>query len=379
MAIRFGRYAAAVLATVLLAAGGGCRDDSAADDPDDVVRMNHIQVVGTHNSYHRRLPQAAFDALQAFSAPVAASVDYDHPPLDEQLDAGIRQLELDVFADPAGGLFATRAANPLIGLPKETGIAELERPGFKVLHRVEIDFESTCLTLVACLTAIEEWSDAHPRHLPVMVLIESKESPEPDPLGLGFVTPVPVRGAELDALEAEIRSVFAAEDLITPDVVRGDRASLREAVTDDGWPSLARSRGKVLFALDNDGAIRKAYTHGHPALKGRVMFTFSGVDAPESALVSRPNPIEQSAEIRALVRRGFMVRTRADAETKEARSGDTRRRDAALASGAHWVSTDYPVEDVRFGTAYRVQLPGASVARCNPVFAPEECRDATFE
>jgi len=65
------------------------------------------------------------------------------------------------------------------------------------------------------------------------------------------------------------------------------------------------------------------------------------------------------------------VRTRADADTEEARSGDTTRRDAALASGAHFVSTDYPVPDPRF-TDYRVGIPGEGVARCNPV-NPGEC------
>jgi hypothetical protein len=367
------------MAAGLLLLAAGCSGGEPADDLDEVIRMNHIQVVGTHNSYHRRLPRAAFERLHAFSATLAASVDYDHPPLDAQLEAGIRQLEIDVFADPDGGLFASRAANPLAGLPKETGIAALERPGFKVLHIQEIDYDSTCLTLVVCLRVVKRWSDANPRHLPVMVLIEAKDSPIADPLRLGFVTPVPIRERELDALDAEIRSVFTVDDLITPDAVRGSRATLLEAVTRDGWPSLARSRGKVMFALDNDGAIRQAYTNGRVALKGRVMFTFSGTDAPESALVSRPDPIEQATEIERLVERGFLVRTRADADTKEARSGDTRRRDAALASGAHWVSTDYPDEDPRFGTGYRVRVPGGRLVRCNPVTAPARCGKLILE
>ena len=72
------------------------------------------------------------------------------------------------------------------------------------------------------------------------------------------------------------------------------------------------------------------------------------------------------------MRRGYLVRTRADADTVEARTGDTTRRDAALASGAQWVSTDYPAPGTadRFGTDYVVSLPGDAIVRCNPVSAP---------
>ena len=52
---------------------------------------------------------------------------------------------------------------------------------------------------------------------------------------------------------------------------------------------------------------------------------------------------------------------------------------AALASGAQWVSTDYPVPDPDFGTGYFVQIPDGSPARCNPVNAPPGCRSAALE
>jgi hypothetical protein len=80
--------------------------------------------------------------------------------------------------------------------------------------------------------------------------------------------------------------------------------------------------------------------------------------------------------IRVAVRRGYVVRTRADADTREARAGDTARRRAAFASGAQWVSTDFPAPGMaaRFGSAYEVRLPGHRPARCNPVTAPPGCR-----
>ena len=83
-------------------------------------------------------------------------------------------------------------------------------------------------------------------------------------------------------------------------------------------------------------------------------------------LQKRNDPVGAYDEIRTLVNEGFMVRTRADAETKEARANDVKRRDKALTSGAQFVSTDFPRPDPKIGE-YEVSLPGKVVARINPV------------
>ena len=86
------------------------------------------------------------------------------------------------------------------------------------------------------------------------------------------------------------------------------------------------------------------------------------------------------ARIRPLAEAGYIIRTRADEPGKEARTGDTTRRDAAFRSGAHFVSTDYP-EVSPYGSGYLARLPGApeAAARCNPVTAPAGCTDAWLE
>jgi hypothetical protein len=66
-----------------------------------------------------------------------------------------------------------------------------------------------------------------------------------------------------------------------------------------------------------------------------------------------------------------MVRTRADADTREARINDAQRRQAAFASGAQAISTDYYLPTNPFGNAYRVHVSGA--IQCNPVTAPQGC------
>ena len=74
----------------------------------------------------------------------------------------------------------------------------------------------------------------------------------------------------------------------------------------------------------------------------------------------------------------MVVRTRADADTVQARTNDTTMRDAALASGAQWVSTDYEEPNPAF-SPYTVQIPDGTPARCNPVTAPRDCRSTDVE
>jgi hypothetical protein len=62
----------------------------------------------------------------------------------------------------------------------------------------------------------------------------------------------------------------------------------------------------------------------------------------------------------------------------DARANDTERRDAALASGAQYVSTDYPEPDLAF-SEYQVMLPDGAPGRCNPVNAPPGCRSFALE
>lgn len=366
---RSARLAFAVAILFGLAACSDGRDRVPADT--SLVRMNEVQYLGTHNSYHLRLRDDLFALLSDFDAELAFTLDYEHVPLQEQLGSqGIRQIELDVFHDPEGGLYANRNALTLIGEDVASGIPELDEPGLKVLHVQEVDYETTCYTFKSCLMEVKLWSDANPGHLPITVLVEAKDAVIEDP-GIGFVIPLPFDAAALGGIDEEIRAIFPEDQLITPDFVRGDAQSLEAVILNEGWPLLEAVRGRIMFALDNGGATRDLYNEGHPALAGRVMFTDSSPGTPEAAFAKRNDPSDFEA-IQALVAQGYIVRTRADADTVQARTGDTTRREEALESGAQLVSTDYPVPDPRF-TDYQVSIPGGFIARCNPVKATTEC------
>lgn len=348
-------------------------------DPATLVRLNELQVIGTHNSYHLRPVPAVLMAIAQLRPDFAQAIDFSHRPLEEQLSLlRVRQLELDVFYDPEGGLYANRVGPALLGEDPASGLPELDEPGFKVMHAQDIDFETTCLTLVICLAEIEAWSDANPTHLPVLVLIEAKDEPLEDPIGAGFTIPLPIDAAALNALDEEIRSVVGEDDMLTPDELIGTHPTLEAAILADGWPTLAELRGQLLFALDSRDQ-RELYLAGHPSLVGRVMFTAALPGEDDAAFVKLNDAFGDADAIRAAVAAGYLVRTRADIDTLEAREGDTTRLAAALGSGAQFVSSDYPEPDEAFGTGYAATLPDGDLARCNPVSAGDDCDPAAFE
>lgn len=305
----------------------------------------------------------------------AVSLDYRHPPLDQQFSSGVRQIEIDVFSDSKGGRYAHPAGPRLIseaGLPADppfdpTGL--LEKPGFKVIHAQDIDFRSNCQPFTGCLNVIKTWSAAHPRHLPIFVLIENKDG---KPTRDYQVVPEEFTSIVFDALDQEIRSVFSVSQMITPDDVRGKHATLEEAVLTDGWPALESARGKIIFLLDQRRS-GPAYLAGHPSLQGRVIFTNAEPGSPDAAFVEVNDPIRDPNRIPNLVRKGYIVRTRTDSDTVQARSGDVKQRDAALVSGAQMLSTDYPFKEGSTWTSYSVNLPEGTIARCNPVLKPVNC------
>ena len=371
-------HLAAALLVATAAAG-----QSGASSSDAQVRINQIQVIGSHNSYHAGLLPGVRAYLAKVKPDSLRGLDYAHPPLDEQFDDGIRQIELDVFADSKGGRYA-HPAGPAAEAAAGVTVDPMEnfsgaspdvmmKPGFKVMHVQDVDQHSSCQPFTACLKIVRDWSKTHPQHLPIFVLVETKQG---KPLNIPHATtPEPFTAATFDALDQEIRSVFAADEMITPDDMRGTYATPNEAARADAWPTLAQARGKVIFLMDQRN-VGPVYLEAHPGLRGRVLFTNAAPGQPDAAFTEENDGTEQ--EIAALVKQGYLVRTRTDADTKEGRSGSTLRRDHAMASGAQILSTDYPKAEPAQWTGYFVSFAGGAMARCNPVARNAACSDAAL-
>jgi len=339
-----------------------------------VIRMNHIQILGSHNSYKEKMDSILWETIYIQDSLQALGLDYGHIPLADQLDMGICALELDVFHDPEGGRYSAPqglffALNTGF-YPKAFDGEVMQGPGMKVLHIQDIDFRSSCPTFKDCLNQVNQWSKDHPSHLPIIITLNAKD----EKIDLeNSVVPLKFNSHALDKIDQEIRSVFKEDQLITPYKVRGEAATLEEAVLTRGWPILEESRGKFLFVLDENGEKLSNYIKGHPSLAGRVMFVNAPFGTPEAAFLIINKPDKDFVKIHELVKKGYFARTRADAGTWEARRNDKSRFEKALASGAQVISTDYYLPDSSLGTDYQIQLPGGKVAICNPLFEIVGC------
>lgn len=352
--------------------------------------MNQIQVIGTHNSYHREI-QLSERALFEKYVPGPENYYYSHAALADQFDhQAVRSLELDLHSDTVGGLYA----NPLLyRLSNSTYEAapDMTRPGLKVFHVTDADQGSVCNTFIECLQQLKTWSDAHPSHVPILIDLEIKMDISFAPIGgvnateaLNWTLP------RLLNVDNEILSVLPRSKLIVPDDVRRPGLTLEQSVLQYGWPLLNDGRGKFMFYFDNEPTnntadnlnIRNLYISGnHTSLQNRTVWTNSVEGAPDGAFLKRNQPVGNVAEIQRLVKKGYIVRTRADEPITTVLQRNKTMRDDGFRSGAQIVSTDYPWYGLaaRWHSDYVVTLPGQAVARCNPVVGGEGCRDDWLE
>lgn len=335
--LMLGKFRGVVLFSAVLS---GCSNGGAATGTagsptgyalDDVLHLNDIQMKATHNSYHVEKP----------GNPIPAWM-YSRDPLDVQLtEQGVRGVEIDTHYVP-------------------------DTDDIAVYHVPSIDDGTTCHTFTECLGILKAWSDAHPGHHTLFVQIEPKEPSLNQTVDFA---------AYADAMDRIVLSVWTRERLITPADIQGSAATLRDAVTTKGWPTLGKTRDKALFYVNERTTFHDAYTRGGADISGRILFPESHPDEPIGAVVILNDPADSTADV---VRQGFIVRTMCDGVPAPTDT-DARRR-TALSSGAHIVSTDYPVAtDHPDGGVSGFDIPGGTPSRCNPVTAPAKCTSHDVE
>lgn len=305
---------------------------------DDIIRINQIQVKGTHNSYH-----VATDVTPL------PQLEYTHKPLDVQLEEqGVRQFEIDVTWS--------------------------EEKGFIVIHDELFDPGTTCEYFTECMQLMKNWSVKHPGHHILFFLIEPKD----DNAEVKF---------DNQQLEAEMLEVWGREHILTPDDLRGEAATLKEAILTNGWPTLGETRDKVMFILFDSGEHKTSQLEDHPNLEDRVMFVRSSAPNLESdwaetaddtaVYFTLDHPVEDADKIKKAVESGFLVRTRADANVYEPRNEDYSRQEQALKGGAQLISTDFPEKTENFD--YMFTIEDGNPSRCNPLNAPSGCTSEAIE
>ena len=290
------------------------------------LRMNEIQFIGSHNSYKQQMPTLYFWLLRLIDGEGAKALEYWHPPIADQLELGLRKLELDFFYDAVSG-------------------------EFPVGHIQVIDMGTSCTSLRACLQEIRQWSDRNPHHVPIWISFNLKDQAIPLLPDPQLFTPEVLTDIDL-----------AVEEII------GDRLIYPRDVVDREWPLLAESRGKILLVLDEGGEKRDWYLKDW---QDRPMFVPVDEGHEAAAIMIINDPVRDFDRIRSLVEQGYLVRTRADSGTQEARNNETVRRNKAFQSGAQAISTDYYLLTNPFDSEYRVSIEGG--IRCNPVLISENC------
>lgn len=331
--------------------------------PDD-LKLNEIQVIGSHNSYKQSIDPALFAYLSKTDSASLSKIDYSHISLSQQLDLGLLNLEIDIYADPKGGKYSHPLGLELVkGQPPFDPARVMKEPGFKVLHIPDIDFRSNCLTFKSCLQELKSWSEKHPDHYPIFITINAKDE------GIkkeGFTVPQKFTSSTFDSLDQEIETYLGKENVITPEMVKGKYPTLETAVLNNNWPLIENVKGKFLFVLDETGDKITTYIKGHPSLQGRILFTNSAQGTPEAAIMILNNAKKDS--IQSMVNKGYLVRTRADADTKEARNNDKSSFEAACKSGAQIITTDYYQKSTHFNSDYIISFAGNKYLRADPVF-----------
>ena len=86
---------------------------------DKLVHLNQIQVIGSHNSYNLGFAPSEEKFARMHDPKSYQSLEYRHAPLAQQLDGGVRQLEIDIVQDPEGGRFAHPK---IVELTKQAGL-----------------------------------------------------------------------------------------------------------------------------------------------------------------------------------------------------------------------------------------------------------------
>lgn len=310
--------------------GDGDGDGDAGWQPplDDVLRFNHVQLKGTHNSYHVEPPIVFSDQHR-----------YTHQPLDVQLeDQGVRAFEIDVHQG-SGGL--------------------------EVYHIDFIDEVSTCDTFEVCMQTIRGWSDTNRKHLPIVVWIEVKDD----------VGGVPID--DLSVLDDELRAVFDEDRLYTPDDLQGSYASPRARLDAEGWPTLGEVRGKVIAVL-LDGDRAGEYTDGFTTSAGKAMFANAPGDhyLDGWAAMTKINSPTAAEAIAAAHAANLMIASNtcgAD-ESDETCVGELA---AGFANGSHFLKDDFPAPVPE--REYFADFADGNPARCNEVTAPSECTSQALE
>ncbi len=303
------------------------------------IKFNELSFLGTHNSYQTPATdefKTLYRSLSSltFGLVAAETGDFWSETLTDQLNCGIRSLEMDIETFDRNGEIS-----------------------FTCMHSPCMDMTTSCYDFALAMKEISMWSDNNPDHLPITILIEPK----------GIF--LPLKDMKYFNLEyvKEFDSMLRetlGDKLFTPADMLRDYASFAEMRKADDWCKVRDMLGKVVILL-HEGDVTEDYIAIDPSIKTQAMFPVLREkdidrDCTSFILSNKPNELLEINE-EVIKEKKIMVRTRADKFTDL----DEERRAQAFESGANIISTDYPVRTDLKEDSYYISFGGYTTVRRN--------------
>lgn len=275
-------------------------------------KINQIQYLSTHNSYKKKMPSFYYSIGRAYSDATNQTMHYQyaHNTLTEQLNNGIRGLELDI---------------------------RYQFDQFYVYHQPVTDARTHNPIWKTTLEELLLWSSRNPGHTMVNIIIELKDD------SLLFNPSYKKLTDELLLnLDKSISYTMGRNKLVTPSFLINNYDNLEEMVANNGWPSFTRTRGKFMFLLHYHNEYTDKYISLDQSLSSQIMVPMIESkylnEYKEFAAVLLHNEPEVDF-IQELVTQNYIVRTRMDINA----TYDELRARNAVSSGAQIISTDFPI------------------------------------
>lgn len=282
---------------------------------DEGMRLNELRYLATHNSYKQSISKETevFYDYALFGA-CNGLYDYVFDTVTEQLNNGIRSIEIDLYKHRTADGF-----------------------DIKILHNCFTEATTSMADFALGLKELKMWSDYNEGHLPIIVLAEPKTS------GIGKFAAM---DEEAFKYAFSLMENILGDKLYTPSDAIGDYENFAAMRSADDYPKVSDLTGKFVFLL-HESKNKDRFTSLDETLLSQKMFYTayaaslrkgkSGVYADNVLFVLANEPAE-TRDTDFAAENNFIVRTRIDLY----HIVSAKRLSTALASGANIMSSDYP-------------------------------------
>lgn len=284
------------------------------------VKYNEMAFLATHNSYQRlstettRKYQIPFKIL-SFGIETFNKTDFESDTLTTQFELGIRSIELDIEAMEKGS-----------------------QVSFTVMHKPVMDSATTCFDFEQALEEIVMWSDHNPNHLPISIIIESKQE-------VGPVDGLKIFSIEHAPAFDNVLKTKLGDKLLTPADFLGEHKNFKAMREADDWMKVKDMLGKVVVIL-HENKMTEDYVELDETLRTQAMIPsllYKQRNRDYASIIIDNNPKKTVKRKDTFQQGNFIVRTRADSYPKFSEE----RYELTEDCGSQIITSDYVPRTVR--------------------------------